>query len=131
MKIKVLISVVVVAIVAYVGYQYLFQGHRDVATAKVDYNITAQDLAKAFSAEEEKATLTYLNKIVEVKGEVISASPSSIELVSGVSIALSQPLSKEKSTQLSKTVQSIRGRCIGYDSLLEEIRIDQAFIVSK
>lgn len=131
MKVKVLISVAILAIIAFVGYQQLFQGHRDVATAKVDYNMTAQDLAKAFSAGEEKATLTYLNKIIEVRGEVLSASPSSIELVSGVSIALSQPLSKEESTQLSKTVQSIRGRCIGYDSLLEEIRIDQAFIVSK
>lgn len=131
MKIKGGVYIFIFAILAYVGYQYLFQGHRDVATAKVDYYVTAQDLSKAFALEEKKATLTYLNKIIEVKGVVNAASQSSIDLISGVSLSLSEPISKKKVEGLPASIQYIRGRCIGYDSLLEEIRIDQAFIVLK
>lgn len=50
-------------------YQYN-KPHRDIRQAKVDFEISAQDLFREFSADETAANEKYLDQIMLVSGEV-------------------------------------------------------------
>lgn len=130
MKPKILIISVVIIVLAAAGYIYISKDHRDIATASVDYTITSQDLAAVFQDNEEQAITTYLNTVIEVQGEVAAISGNVIELTSGISGQLQEPLTQDQKVNLGNKLKiKIVGRCIGYDSLLEEVRLDQAYIL--
>lgn len=130
MKRKILITgVLAIIVLGAIGYGYLSRDHKDIATASVDYTLTTEELATAFQKDEEQAIATYLNAVIEVQGTVISASEEVIELSAGISAQLQDPFTKSEKGSKDETQITLRGRCIGYDSLLEEVRLDQAFII--
>lgn len=130
MKRKILIIVLGIVVLGSVGYAYINREHRDIATATVAHTVTSQELAVAFQNNEEQAVATYLNTVIEVSGAITAASASVIELSSGISAQLQEPLTEAQEDKTKNSPQvTLRGRCIGYDSLLEEVRLDQAFIV--
>lgn len=130
MKRKILFIIVGVVVLGSIVYAYINRDHRDIATATVEYALTSQELASSFQDNEEEAIATYLNAVIEVKGMVTIASGTVIELNSGISTQLQELLSQAQEEKLKGKPQiTLRGRCIGYDSLLEEVRLDQAFII--
>lgn len=73
-KVKIIIGLILVigtatAIYAYKEYN---RGQKDLSKAKADLAVNATDLYKAFSDDETNANTTYLDKVVAVKGKVIS-----------------------------------------------------------
>ena len=48
----------------------------DMSKAKPDFIVTASALQKAFEDDETKASVTYINKIVEVTGKIASVKPA-------------------------------------------------------
>lgn len=66
----ILVSILLVAITGgIVAYQMYNKPHRNVAAAKAE-TITAVIIATAYEANEKNADSVYLNKILEVSGEV-------------------------------------------------------------
>lgn len=130
MKLKVLIAVAIIALIAFAGYTYINREHRDIATVNADYKLTAQELSQEFQKSEEEAVAKYLNKVIEVQGTISTVSENVLELTPGVSVQLKESLSAAQEGVVKKDTQvSLRARCIGYDSLLEEVRLDQAFLM--
>lgn len=129
MRAKHYVYILVLVVLAYSGYRYLYQDHKDISGATVDFTINANALNEAFATNQEEATTAYINKVIQLEDRVLGATTTSLTL-DGVSVALSNELSEEQSAALVHTVQIIKGRCIGYDDLLEEVRIDQAYIIS-
>ena len=62
------ISIVIIAIVA--GLYIWNKPHRNIASAKEDYSISAEEFYKEYSANEEAANKKYLNKIISVNGKI-------------------------------------------------------------
>lgn len=121
---KWILSILVVGIVtAIFVYNYIYQDHRDIKSEKATFTLTAQEMANAFASDEQAATEKYLNKTIEVEGVVEIAQEKTIMMSPGVFFALSE--SNNNHTSVGATAQ-IKGRCIGYDSLLEEIKFDQS-----
>ncbi len=129
MKVKHYVYILVLLVLAYSGYRYLYQEHRDISAATADFTIKATALKEAFATNQEEATSAYINKVIQIEDTVLSASANALTL-KGVSVALTEVLTQEQRKALVNTVQTIKGRCIGYDDLLEEVRIDQAIIIS-
>lgn len=121
----VLISLVVMLIVGFLSYNYVMTGGaRDLENEKSEFTVSAVSVFGEFAANSETATAKYINKAVEISGEVTSVNGNVITLDEKVSCQL---LVSEK-TALNSQVK-IKGRVTGYDDLLEELKLDQCLIL--
>jgi len=120
------VSLMVIA-VAVILYNYAYQDHRDIESEAPVYTLSAVELSEAFQKEETTATQRYLNKTIEVKGIVGTSEVQTLTLEPNIFFSLSKDLIEAKP---KGSVIKIKGRCIGYDSLLEEIKFDQAIIIN-
>ncbi|MEO6176399.1 MAG: hypothetical protein ABIP27_14705 [Flavobacterium circumlabens] len=112
---------IVAAAGIYFYYGFLFKGARDIASEKADFNITATKLLEAYNEDPKKADALYLNKTIEITGAVTKETDSVITLENTVFCLFTQKI-KEK--HLDHKV-SVKGKCIGYDELFQEVKLDQ------
>jgi hypothetical protein len=122
--IKILIGVVLFVALAGIGagiYLFYLQ-HKDLGKAKPDFVITAVDLQKAFEDNETSATAKYVNKILEIEGEVESVKTGEANVLS-VTIKSSSDLSSVICTFPAVTDPAkftagsrvtVRGECSGF-----------------
>jgi len=61
------------AISAFLVYNYTFNSaHRDIAQEKAEITLSAEKIQKDFLENETIAITTYLDKVVEISGEITS-----------------------------------------------------------
>jgi hypothetical protein len=123
----ILATLLVGLVIALLGYNYIYQDHRDIASEAPDYTISATELTQAFQKNEETATKKYLNKTVLVEGVVNTINSEGLTIEPSVFFALSEKEVGNPAVSKATTIK-VKGRCIGYDNLLEEIKFDQASI---
>ncbi len=109
-------------VTAFLGYNYVYQEHRDVQKEQAVFNLSSSTLFKEFSTNEKTSNSKYINQIISVFGEVNSATEYQIVLSPGVLCQLDSTFSK-KSIQQGDTLQ-VKGRCIGFDDLFMEVKLD-------
>ncbi len=115
--------ILTVCVLAFMGYKYLNPGQRNVAAETARYELSADDLFSGFNKEGD----VYIDQVLLTSGKVTEVDKNSVTLDNKVQVNfIGAPLSKvEKGNHIS-----IKGRCIGYDDLLELVKIDQATITN-
>lgn len=122
---KILLAVFVLIIGLFAGYRYLYHEHRDISSEKATFSVSVSQLLKEFTEDETKANSKYLDQSIVVKGKITNIDTANKTIVLDEKVlAILTNLSDAK----LNTEVSIQGRLIGYDSLLEEIKLDQAQI---
>ncbi|MEQ3656361.1 MAG: hypothetical protein ABNH00_10895 [Dokdonia sp.] len=109
-------------------YNYIYQDHRDIASEAPAFTLEAEALSQAFETDQEKATKLYLNQTIQVAGTLSVIEGMTAMIRPNLFFTLSEtpkPSSKPTSGRIR-----VKGRCIGYDSLLNEIKFDQATIIN-
>jgi hypothetical protein len=128
MKKKGFIIVVVVLVMviagAFVYYGYLYKDVRNVSAEDAAYTLPANKLLAAYTANQQLADSTYLNKTIAIQGKVTQVSDSVLTVDSRVFCGFDL---KPDKNSINKTV-TIKGRCIGYDELFGEVKLDQCTI---
>jgi DNA replicative helicase MCM subunit Mcm2 (Cdc46/Mcm family) len=110
-------------VAGYLGYRYAYKAGRNISTEEATFVIPAVTLAAEYTANPAAADTKYLNKTIEVKGLVTQVSDSVVTLDSAVFCSFDRlPVNSS-----NKTI-SIKGRCIGYDELFSEVKLDQCSI---
>lgn len=129
-KKKILISGLVIAsIVTLLVYNYVFNSkHRNIAEEKATVVLSAGELHSDFTKNEILATTNYLDKVVEATGKITSVEGNDVVLNDGVQVSFNALNLKEHKEGEALT---IKGRCVGYDELLELVKIDQAILINK
>ncbi len=124
MKKKTLIIVAVIIafglIIAFGSYSYMYKEGRDIASETAAFSIEAMKLTSEFETEAEQANQKYLNKTLEVTGIVTAAKDSVITLSGSVFCAFPKEVKQPEGKQLT-----VKGRCVGYDELFGEVKLDQ------
>jgi hypothetical protein len=122
MKIIKLISVVlIILLMAGISlYKYTYQEHKNIESSNVDFKITALELSLHFGVDAEKASEKYVNKVIVVSGDVSELNSVSVMLNSVVLCYF-----MNGTEQVKQGALIIKGRCIGYDDLLEVVKLDQ------
>jgi hypothetical protein len=109
----------------------------DMSKAKPDFILTASALQKAFEDDETKASGIYINKIVEVTGNIALVKPAENNVVS-ISLATDSDLSSVICTFPAVSDPSIfrvgeeiriRGECSGF--LMDVLLNNCALVVPK
>ena len=108
-------------------YSYVYQDHRDIEKEKAEFTMDADIIIKEFSMNSQSSETKYLNKTIEVKGYVTNQSEKSISLNGNIFCQFSEQVPLKLKTNIEI---SIKGRFIGYDNLLEELKFDQCMVIS-
>jgi len=111
-------------ITALLVYNYVFNAeHRDIANEEAVVSISAEEIFDHFKVNEALATTTYLDKVIEMKGHITSIEDNDVVLSNGVQVSFNSQdtLKFQKGEQIT-----VKGRCVGYDELLELVKIDQS-----
>ncbi|MEP6596582.1 MAG: hypothetical protein ABJA71_11585, partial [Ginsengibacter sp.] len=110
-------------ICAAIGWYMYNKPHKGVAGIEADIKIQAADLYNDYQRDETLANKKYLNKVIEVTGnvsEVQNVNGSQIILLSstgdmgGVSCQLANDESNRKIIVKKSTTVTIKGKCSGY-----------------
>lgn len=127
MKLKPIIFLILLCVIGYLVYSYIYQGHRDFANEEAIKVESSAFILTEFQKDEKKANTLYLNKVLEIKGKI-----SQLDTLQKV-ITLDEKLFASfqevdfKNLKLQDEI-TVKGRLIGYDELLEELKIDNCTI---
>lgn len=122
-KYWILIAIVIIAIV---GYNYLYKDYRNIESEKVQFSLTAQQMHSEFKNDIDLSQDKYLNKTMEISGLVSEKNETEITIDDKVFCQFSKKITKQGIQPNSKI--TVKGRFIGYDDLLEQIKLDQCII---
>jgi len=119
------IILIVLFVVVIIAYNYIYKDHRDINDEKPEFVIRSIDLINEFAVNPSDSEKKYLNKTIEVKGNITESSDFDLTLDNNIFC-----LFNDKIKAPSKSIK-IKGRFIGYDNLLEQIKLDQCNILTK
>ena len=123
-----LILILVILLITYFGYNYIYQDHRDIKTETPAFTISALSLASEFQENPTTAETKYLNKTIKVTGIVTELTKTDLTLDKIIFCSIIKSSNTETINLNDKII--IKGRCIGYDDLLEIIKLDQCSIIN-
>ncbi|WMW77229.1 hypothetical protein RF683_06940 [Flavobacterium sp. 20NA77.7] len=126
-KTKLIIVFIALSVVlGYFSFNYImYGGARDIQKEESAYNVSSKAIIEEFSKNTNAATKKYIDKSIEIKGVITSVNDSLVSIDESV-ICKMKEISKSSST-VGKSV-SVKGRIIGFDDLMEEIKLDECVI---
>lgn len=107
-------------------YNYIYQAHRDIKNESASFMVIAKEIDKEFALNPVKAEQKYFNKTIEVSGIISTQNDKTLTLNNTVFCQFEEPI---KSINTTKKL-TVKGRFIGYDDLLEQIKLDQCYIIN-
>lgn len=107
------------------GYTYLMKGGaRDIGSEPAAYTITATVLTADFKRDIANSNKLYLNQTIALTGTVSACEGQTITLNEHVICSLQHTSSLKVGQEVK-----VKGRLIGFDDLMEEIRLDQCSLI--
>lgn len=125
MKKRLFIFILLIGLII-LGYRYIYKSHRDIKSENASYVVNSSNILMEFSLNIELSTEKYLNKVIEIKGNVTKVNNYGLEIDKKINCYFDQTIIKVE--LLDKQI-TIKGRFIGFDELLEEIKIDQCTVI--
>ncbi|WP_298138793.1 hypothetical protein [Flavobacterium sp.] len=126
MKKKIIIFLIIVSVLAFFGYKYIYQSHRDISSETASFSIKVEQLKKDFSSNDSVANAKYLDKTIVIYGEVTNVDLENKQLI--IDSSLNAKMTSDISAIKVKDKVTLKGRFIGYNDLLEEFEMDQCTI---
>ena len=112
-------------IIIYVIYN---KPHKDFNKSPIETTIESIDLISFYQDNPDNANTRFLDKFILVIGTITDIEKNIIILDNSIVCTLDPSQIINDQININTKV-SVKGRCIGYDDLLEEVRIDHCFII--
>ena len=123
-RIGIVAALVIVSGLLYGYYGFLYKSARDISNEDSAFSVPAYGLAGEYTANAKTADTKYLNRTVEIKGRITEIRDSLIIIDSKVVCGFDV---KPADAAINKDV-TVKGRCIGFDELFGEVKLDQCTI---
>lgn len=120
------IVIIMLIVIIVIGYNYIYQDHRNISTEASEFKLSATAVKNEFASNSVASANKYLNKTVAILGDVSESKNKEITLNSSVFCQLIDSL--KEPLKLGSKIK-IKGRVIGYDDLLEQVKLDQCMII--
>ena len=122
-RLKILGIIAVVIIVSFFSIRYYVYnaGRRDIQSEETAFAVSSEAIVTEFSSNATASNKKYLEKTIAVSGVITSIKGEEVILDNSVNCNfLTASISLKKNQKLT-----IKGRVVGYDDLLGEVRLDQ------
>lgn len=120
---KLLFCLIIFSLGLYVSYKYVYQEHRNIYTEDPKYILTSDSMFNHFSINQIEANQIYINQVVRIKGVINTISENQLILYPGITCLLDSNINI--TGVFPKDTIEIKGRCIGFDDLFFEVKMDQ------
>lgn len=125
---KIGITLIVVAIVSFFSIRYYAYngGKRDIASEATDFKVSSKTIVTEFTKSLDASNKKYLEKSVAVSGIVTSINDKEVILDNSVNcnfLIVNTAVKKDQRI-------TVKGRVVGYDDLLGEVKLDQCDLSS-
>lgn len=115
-------SITLLILGIFLAYSYVYKPHQNTEDLKVDFKGEASTILSSIKGD---STL-WLNKVVELSGKVTSKDSKGITLNNSIYCQFRED-TKTSEINIDDTI-TIKGQIIGYDDLLDELKINQCII---
>lgn len=106
-------------------YNYIMHGgERDLTSEKTAFTTSATSLLDEFTANGTVADAKYLEKAIVVSGTITAVTPNEVTIDNVIVCGLK---TAEATFQNNQKV-TVKGRVVGFDDLMGEVKLDQCFI---
>lgn len=123
---KIVLAVSVLAIVSFSGYYYVTHaGVRDLTSEETDFAVTSEKITTEFTSNTDSSNKKYLEKAVAISGKITDVSGLAVIVDNTIVCNLKKP----DPTIKKNTTVTVKGRVVGFDDLMGELKLDQCFIV--
>ena len=116
------------SVLAFLGYWYVFKNDRNFSSEKSIKVTNVLNIITEFNKNEIAANAKYLDKMIEFSGSV-----SLVDLKNKTMMLEEKVFTSFKPEDFvvvkENTIIKIKGRFLGYDELLEEIKLDNCIIL--
>jgi hypothetical protein len=126
-KVKIIIvSILLVGITLFAVFNYvIYGGARNLSTEQTDFTVSSQSISKEFVENIEASNEKYLEKAVAIKGKITKITGKEVIIDNSISCTLKDLDSTIKENQII----ILKGRVVGYDDLMGELKLDQCLIL--
>ena len=118
------IVLLILVVIGIIAYNYIYKEHRDIQSEKAQFVKTSKDLSDEFVVNPSASEQKYLNKTIEVSGTISELNAFDLTLDGSVFCQFSSKI------KINAKDVIIKGRFIGFDDLLEEIKLDQCILIN-
>lgn len=117
-------SIVAIVILTIAVYYYVMHGGaRNVSNEETAYTISSKNITDQFAANVDASNKKYLDKAIAINGIVTNVNGKEVILDNSIICNL-----KEVDATIQKNQKvTLKGRVVGYDDLMGEIKLDQCF----
>ena len=102
--------------------------HKDFSGAQADITLEATKLYEHYQNNLSDANFKFLDKVLLVNGPVTDLNSNLVIIGGNIVCSLDSSYVLDTGSKLDDKI-SVKGRCIGYDDLFGEVRIDHCFIM--
>lgn len=128
MKKKIIIFFVLISLAIFLAYKYIYAEHRDISSEESYKTLHASELIENFSKDATNSEIEYLDKVVEVEGMLTNwDNNDNFGIINDV-IYFQLLANEDLSGSVDKNIK-IKGRLIGFDDIMEEIKFDQCTVL--
>ncbi|MEL1254992.1 hypothetical protein AAEO57_14475 [Flavobacterium sp. DGU38] len=127
MKKKIILAALAITVLGVFGYYYAwYGGARNVSSEEAVFTVSSKKIIDEFDSDIEKSNTKYLEKAIAIEGIVSEMSPKQIIIDNIIVCDL-----KESDPSIKKGQSlTLKGRVVGYDDLMGELKLDQCSVVN-
>jgi len=121
-------SVLMFVLIGVAGYSYIMHGgERNLLNEDAAFTVSSKKILAEFVSNTEGSNKKYLEKAVAITGVITEKSDKDVTIDNSIICSLKNPNSTiKKDNQIT-----LKGRVVGYDDLMGELKLDQCFIIAK
>lgn len=121
------LSIMLIGITAFTGYNYvMYGGARNLTTENTAFTVSSKSIANEFATNIDLSNKKYLEKAIAIKGTITKITGTEVIIDDSIICNLKNFDSTIKKNQ----VVTLKGRVVGYDDLMGELKLDQCFKAS-
>jgi hypothetical protein len=123
----IVLSIVVTGLTVFTGYNYVMNGGaRNLSTEETAFTVSSKSITKEFATNIDLSNKKYLEKAIAIKGTITQINGSQVIIDDSIICNLKD----FDSSILKNQVVTLKGRVVGYDDLMGELKLDQCFKAS-
>jgi hypothetical protein len=126
-KVKIILfALITIILIGFFAYNYVMHGSaRNLTTEKTNFTVTAASIISEFTTNIDTANKKYLEKAVAIKGKITASNGTEVILDEVIICSF-----KNQDFSIKKgQIVTVKGRIVGYDDLMGELKLDQCFII--
>ncbi|PRX57912.1 OB-fold protein [Flagellimonas meridianipacifica] len=129
-RISIILSgVLIVVVFAFLALNYMYKPHRNIAEERAISSLSAIEIHEKFT-NPNTSLENLADKIVEVNGSITEIEQVHTIFIDNKVQVDFDTLQQVKGVFDNGSNITIKGRCVGFDDLLEIVKIDQAILIN-